>query len=76
MESTPVISLLSVRALYNFNASATNELSFRKGDIIEVYMCLESGWWDGVLDDVRGWFPSTWCEVVAFPENTMPRARL
>jgi son of sevenless-like protein len=30
----------------------------------QVISQLESGWWDGVLGGVRGWFPSTYCTFV------------
>ena len=36
-------------------------MSFRQGDIIQVITQLESGWWDGVLNDNRAWFPSNYC---------------
>ena len=39
-------------------------MSFRQGDIIQVITQLESGWWDGVINGVRGWFPSNYCAVV------------
>ena len=49
-----------VRALYNYNADDETSLSFRQGDIIHVITQLESGWWDGVINNVRGWFPSNY----------------
>ena len=49
-----------VRALYNYEADDHTSLSFRQGDIIQVLTQLESGWWDGVINDVRGWFPSNY----------------
>ncbi|KAK5449913.1 cell division cycle-related protein [Exophiala xenobiotica] len=49
-----------VRALYNYDADDRTSLSFRAGDIIQVLTQLESGWWDGVINDVRGWFPSNY----------------
>lgn len=32
--------------------------------MIQVITQLESGWWDGVINGVRGWFPSNYCAVV------------
>lgn len=49
-----------VRALYNYMADDETSLSFRQGDIIDVITQLESGWWDGVINNVRGWFPSNY----------------
>ncbi|MCJ1395917.1 hypothetical protein MMC18_008803 [Xylographa bjoerkii] len=54
-----------VRALYDYDADDQTSLSFRQGDIIQVITQLESGWWDGIINDVRGWFPSNYCAVVA-----------
>ncbi|KAF1981251.1 ras GEF [Aulographum hederae CBS 113979] len=54
-----------VRALYDYEADDRTSLSFRQGDIIQVITQLESGWWDGVINGVRGWFPSNYCAVVS-----------
>ncbi|KAI9720116.1 MAG: hypothetical protein M1828_005844 [Chrysothrix sp. TS-e1954] len=53
-----------VRALYDYEADDGTSLSFRQGDIIQVLTQLESGWWDGVIRDVRGWFPSNYCALI------------
>lgn len=53
-----------MRALYDYDADDRTSLSFRQGDIIQVITQLESGWWDGIINDVRGWFPSNYCAVV------------
>lgn len=58
---------LYVRALYDYEADDRTSLSFRQGDIIQVITQLESGWWDGVIHGVRGWFPSNYCAVVTPP---------
>ncbi|GBB90672.1 hypothetical protein RclHR1_01770020 [Rhizophagus clarus] len=47
-----------VRALYDFDSNDTSSLSFKTNDIIQVLMQLESGWWDGLCNGERGWFPS------------------
>lgn len=60
---------LYVRALYNYEADDHTSLSFQQGDTIQVLTQLESGWWDGVINDVRGWFPSNYCEVLSGPED-------
>ena len=49
-----------VRALYHYETDDHTSLSFHQGDIIQVLTQLESGWWDGVINDVRGWFPSNY----------------
>lgn len=58
-----------VRALYDYDADDHTSLSFRKGDVIQVLTQLESGWWDGVINDVRGWFPSNYCAIVSGPDD-------
>jgi len=67
---------LYVRALYDYQADDMTSLSFRQGDVIQVITQLESGWWDGVINGVRGWFPSNYCAVVPAPaeEEEDPRA--
>ncbi|KAI1824827.1 ras GEF [Xylaria intraflava] len=59
---------LYMRALYDFEAQDRTSLSFHEGDIIHVITQLDSGWWDGVINGVRGWFPSNYCEPVAGPD--------
>jgi hypothetical protein len=36
-------------------------------------MELESGWWDGVIDGVLGWFPSNYCQISPDPGDAMDR---
>ncbi|ORY03599.1 ras GEF [Basidiobolus meristosporus CBS 931.73] len=47
-----------VRALYDFDSADDSSLKFKKGDVIEVITRLDSGWWDGLCNGIRGWFPS------------------
>ena len=58
---------LYVRALYDYEADDRTSLSFRQGDTIQVITQLASGWWDGIIHGVRGWFPSNYCAVVNGP---------
>ncbi|KAK3302508.1 ras guanine nucleotide exchange factor domain-containing protein [Chaetomium strumarium] len=58
-----------VRALYDYEADDRTSLSFHEGDIIQVITRLESGWWDGVINGVRGWFPSNYCEIIPSPDE-------
>ncbi|TVY43382.1 Cell division control protein [Lachnellula subtilissima] len=60
-----------VRALYDYEADDRTSLSFHEGDVIEVITQLESGWWDGVINGVRGWFPSNYCQVIANPDDSV-----
>lgn len=57
-----------VRALFDFTGQDTSSLSFKRGDVIEVLNTLPSGWWDGLLDDERGWFPSNYVQTITEQE--------
>lgn len=56
------------RALYDYNATDSSSLSFKKNDVMEVVNRLETGWWDGFLDEVRGWFPSNFVVPISDEE--------
>lgn len=57
-----------VRALYDYDAHDRTSLSFQQGDIIQVLTQLESGWWDGIAHEKRGWFPSNYCTIISADE--------
>ncbi|KAL7423553.1 cell division cycle-related protein [Cryptotrichosporon argae] len=61
-EPEPEPEHVLVRARFDFEATDASALSFRAGDVIEVLTTLESGWWDGMLGNARGWFPSNYVE--------------
>ena len=63
--------VMYVRALYDYEADDRTSLSFHEGDVIQVITQLESGWWDGVINGVRGWFPSNYCQVIASPGEVL-----
>ncbi|CZT52089.1 related to cell division control protein 25 (GDP/GTP exchange factor) [Rhynchosporium secalis] len=63
--------VMYVRALYDYEADDRTSLSFHEGDVIQVITQLESGWWDGVINGVRGWFPSNYCQAIADPEDAL-----
>ncbi|THW07666.1 guanine-nucleotide dissociation stimulator CDC25 [Aureobasidium pullulans] len=71
LASSPM-GTMYVRALYDYDADDRTSLSFRQGDIIQVITQLESGWWDGIIRGVRGWFPSNYCELIAQPQDVAP----
>jgi len=39
------------RALYDFDATEDNELSFKVGDVLTILNQDDSGWWEAQLDD-------------------------
>ncbi|KAF8630943.1 hypothetical protein AX17_005300 [Amanita inopinata Kibby_2008] len=59
---------LFCRALYDYESQDNSALSFQRGDIIEVLSQQPSGWWDGLLGDDRGWFPSNYVLVISEEE--------
>lgn len=65
-----------VRALYDYTADDRTSLSFRQGDTIQVITQLASGWWDGIINGVRGWFPSNYCVLIPGPDDAPARGSL
>ncbi|KAF8967114.1 ras guanine nucleotide exchange factor domain-containing protein [Flammula alnicola] len=59
---------LFCRALYDYEAQDASALSFRTDDIIEVLTQQPSGWWDGLLGEERGWFPSNYVTIISDEE--------
>ncbi len=66
------------RAKYDYQSAdvTTPSLSFRRGEIIEVLNRLETGWWDGLLGEQRGWFPSNYVEIITDEETDVVYAPL
>ncbi|KAF9951011.1 Proline-serine-threonine phosphatase-interacting protein 2 [Mortierella alpina] len=59
--------LFYVRAIYDYEATIPEELSFKEGDILAVLLAREDGWWEGnhvgdYYGPVRGLFPSNFTE--------------
>ncbi|KAL6054994.1 Intersectin 1 (SH3 domain protein), partial [Balamuthia mandrillaris] len=51
-------------ALYDFVAENENELSFKKGDVINLLECEEEEeWWRGEIDGREGIFPASYCLI-------------
>lgn len=73
-----VTSTFFCRAKYDYLSAdvATPSLSFRRGDIIEVLSRLDTGWWDGLLGEQRGWFPSNYVEIITDEEADVGYAAL
>jgi hypothetical protein len=58
-------STFFARARYDHQHDNESYLRFRRGDIIKVLTRLDSGWWDGLLKDKRGRFPSNYVTVIS-----------
>ncbi|KAJ3172356.1 hypothetical protein HK101_011148, partial [Irineochytrium annulatum] len=64
-----------LRVLYDFDAEGPGELTIRKGDIINLTVEIDEGWWEGELADGSGsgMFPSNYVEVIEdAPAPTTP----
>ncbi|XP_061377443.1 sorbin and SH3 domain-containing protein 1 isoform X10 [Danaus plexippus] len=52
------------KALYTFNGQTSRELSFRKGDIINVRRQIDSNWYEGEVHGKVGLFPYNYVELM------------
>uniref|UniRef100_A0AC34RG17 Uncharacterized protein n=1 Tax=Panagrolaimus sp. JU765 TaxID=591449 RepID=A0AC34RG17_9BILA len=53
-----------VRALYDYDARDTDELTFKEGQFIELVSEDPSGWWQGKIGPKTGLFPANYVEKV------------
>ena len=60
-----------VIALFDYSSDASDHLTFCVGDVIEVLHKEPSGWWDGLCNGERGWFPSTYVSKIP-PKASVP----
>lgn len=58
------MSRMFCRSLYAFSGKHDQALKFEVGEIIEVLQPLDSGWWEGQIAGVRGWFPANYVKVL------------
>lgn len=49
-----------VQALFDFEPQGEDELEFKRNDIITVLDKSDPNWWEGMLNNQRGMFPSTY----------------
>jgi len=54
-----------VTALYDFDAQAEGDLSFRTGDVIEIISRTQNDneWWTGKIDGRSGQFPGNYVQL-------------
>jgi len=76
MDDQQFITTFFCRAKYDYQSADDASLSFRRGDIIEVLTRLETGWWDGLLGEERGWFPSNYVDMISDEEADIGLAAL
>ncbi|CAL8072571.1 unnamed protein product [Calicophoron daubneyi] len=68
--------IVFVQALYDYTRKHTDELSFKRGDVLAVSQQLDGGWWEGSLNGVVGWFPSNYVAFVTDNASGDTRAEL
>ncbi|KAK2712359.1 E3 ubiquitin-protein ligase SH3RF1-like isoform X2 [Artemia franciscana] len=59
------------KALYNFDAQEPGDLSFKKGDVIQLRRQIDPNWYLGELRGQQGFFPATYVQVLV-PLSTHP----
>ncbi|KAJ3141915.1 Unconventional myosin-Ie [Physocladia obscura] len=59
----PAKKLPQCRALYDYNATEADELTFKAGDIITI-VSKDDGWWTGNLRGQKGLFPANYTETI------------
>ncbi|KAK7161991.1 hypothetical protein R3I94_004602 [Phoxinus phoxinus] len=62
----------SARAIYDFKAQSAKELSFKKGDAVNIIRQIDSNWYEGENRGRIGIFPISYVEKVASPERRQP----
>lgn len=76
MDDQQFVTTFFCRAKYDYQSADDASLSFRRGDIIEVLTRLDTGWWDGLLGEERGWFPSNYVDIISDEEADIGLAAL
>ncbi|CEP08007.1 hypothetical protein [Parasitella parasitica] len=60
------------KAIYPFQSQEGGEVSFQKGDTMEIVEKDENGWWLARIDGKDGWVPSNYLEEYDAPEPSPP----
>uniref|UniRef100_A0AAY4BMU8 Growth arrest-specific protein 7 n=1 Tax=Denticeps clupeoides TaxID=299321 RepID=A0AAY4BMU8_9TELE len=64
------------KTLYAFSGEQHRlGLSFAAGDTVRVTQAPPGGWWEGEKDGVRGWFPSSYVQVLEVSAKSFPQTR-
>ncbi|KAM9530670.1 sorbin and SH3 domain-containing protein 1 isoform 5-T5 [Salvelinus alpinus] len=60
------------RAIYDFKAQTAKELTFKKGDAVNIIRQIDSNWYEGEHHGRLGIFPISYIEKMALPEKQQP----
>ena len=55
--------LVYADALMDRHGLEPDELSFSVNDVISILDMTDDDWWQGIVEDRIGWFPSSWVRV-------------
>ncbi|XP_051823647.1 sorbin and SH3 domain-containing protein 2 isoform X11 [Antechinus flavipes] len=69
---TPERERLPARAVYDFKAQTSKELSFKKGDTVYILRKIDQNWYEGEHHGRVGIFPISYVEKLSPPEKTQP----
>ncbi|XP_076870423.1 sorbin and SH3 domain-containing protein 2 isoform X14 [Brachyhypopomus gauderio] len=69
---TPDRERQTARAIYDFKAQTSKELSFKKGDAVNIIRQIDSNWYEGEHRGRIGIFPISYVEKVVSPERRQP----
>lgn len=62
-----IVFIILARVLFEYQASASDELTFKVGDIITNVKNVEDGWCEGTLNGKTGMFPDNFVKVLKKP---------
>uniref|UniRef100_A0A8C3L7Z4 Sorbin and SH3 domain containing 2 n=1 Tax=Chrysolophus pictus TaxID=9089 RepID=A0A8C3L7Z4_CHRPC len=68
----PVFPKLPARAVYDFKAQTSKELSFKKGDTVYILRKIDQNWYEGEHHGRVGIFPISYVEKLSPPEKAQP----
>ncbi|XP_074084934.1 sorbin and SH3 domain-containing protein 2 isoform X18 [Macrotis lagotis] len=69
---TPERERLPARAVYDFKAQTSKELSFKKGDTVYIIRKIDQNWYEGEHHGRVGIFPISYVEKLSPPEKAQP----
>ncbi|KAI8098757.1 P-loop containing nucleoside triphosphate hydrolase protein [Halteromyces radiatus] len=69
---TTTPKLPTYKAIYPFHSDQEGEISFEKGDILEIVEKDDNGWWLARLNGIEGWVPNNYLEEYVAPAPAPP----
>lgn len=69
---TPDKEKLPAKAVYDFKAQTSKELSFKKGDTVYILRKIDQNWYEGEHHGRVGIFPISYVEKLSPPEKAQP----